>query len=223
MKSRLNCAATAEFGLVIVPCQNILAAASLPADRYHEVQRYEGTFSQGTNAPEQAVVLLKYDRPVWPLLLFDDEESVSATIRIAEKPPFDVTLFKRLKDADIHLRDNEKNPVVGSFSDFGMRLRLPYGNFEGRYMIPGHDGWGKGGRGLTSRQIYHFIYLPMAGLALGGALAGAILGHRRNQKIAGSMLKGVFIAIVVAPIFFVGFLLALMLVVALMAQLFAGG
>jgi len=210
MRDQLKISAVSALILGFVLCQNIRAGASFPHDRYDEPARYEGTFCQGTNAPEQAVVFLKYDRPVWPLLLFDDKESVSATIRIAKKPPFEVPLFKRVRDADIHLRDNDKNPVVGSFSGIGMQLRLPSGVFEGQFMIPGgHCGWDRGSRGLTTRQIYHFIYLPMAGLAIIGALVGWIHGHRRNEKIARSMLKGIFIAILLAPLLLLGALIAL--------------
>jgi len=210
MRDQLKISAVSALILGFVLCQNIRAGASFPHDRYDEPAIYEGTFRQGTNAPEQAVVFLKYDRPAWPLLLFDDKESVSARIRIAKNPPFEVPLFKRVRDADIRLRDNEKNPVVGSFSGIGMQLRLRSGVFEGQFMIPGgHCGRDRGSRGLTTRQIYHFIYLPMAGLAIIGALVGWIHGHRRNEKIARSMLKGIFIAILLAPLLLLGALIAL--------------
>ena len=224
MKSHLKINAVSAFILGFVLCQNIRAGASFPHDRYDEPARYEGTFRQGTNAPQQAVIFLKYGRSVWPLSLFDDEESVSATIRFPKKPPIHVPLFKKINQTDIHLRDNDKNPVVGSFSGIGMQLRLPSGVFEGQFMIPGgHCGWDRGSRGLTTRQIYHFIFLPMAGLALIGALVGWIHGHRRNEKFAHSMLKGVFIAILLAPLLFLGALIALVLVVTLVARLFIGG
>lgn len=211
---------------VVVLTQTVYAGHFRLNDPYRESQVYTGSVQPAIGPSQQADLSLVFNPPYWPLTLLTDDVPVTAMVivdekvqerdwalvaspRVAENEPVPASgqIFW-MKPRD--LRDRRSGLVVGEIAaDGALQLRTAHGLFTGLW-APHWDWCGlqRTGSGLSSRQIYHYFFLPSVATAVAGALIAAFIGRRRQANVRRAVLKG-FVIGALTP---AGSLLSLLLI-----------